>query len=397
MKDVVVIANFCRDFSKDDNGRFVYLCNELSKEHNVEIITSDFSHIQKEHRKPLQVEWPFKITFLHEPGYKKNISVKRFFSHFAWGGSVKNYLNNRKKPDVIYCAFPSLTAAFYSARYCEKNKVKFIIDVQDLWPEAFKMAFDIPVISDILFMPFTWLADSIFKKADEVIAVSDAYINRVLSVNKKCSIGHTVYLGTDLKKYDRAALYTPLYKKTSGEVWVGYCGSLAASYDIPNLIHAIKMLSDKGVKGLKLFILGDGTHKKQFEDIANDLNVEAVFTGRLPYNQMCAQLNECDIVVNPIKRGSAASIINKHADYAASGLPVVNSQENLEYRNLVNQYYMGLNCKTGDSKDMAEKLEQLILDETKRVEMGKNARRCAEEKFDRRRTYSVIFSLLQKL
>ena len=41
MKDIVIIANFCRDFSETDNGRFMYLCKELSKEHNVEIITSD--------------------------------------------------------------------------------------------------------------------------------------------------------------------------------------------------------------------------------------------------------------------------------------------------------------------------------------------------------------------
>jgi hypothetical protein len=47
VKDIVIIANFCRDFSETDNGRFMYLCKELSKDNKVEIITSDFGHTSK--------------------------------------------------------------------------------------------------------------------------------------------------------------------------------------------------------------------------------------------------------------------------------------------------------------------------------------------------------------
>lgn len=63
---------------------------------------------------------------------------------------------------------------------------------------------------------------------------------------------------------------------------------------------------------------------------------------------MCALIDSCDIVVNPITGGAAASIINKHADYAACGHPVVNSQEANEYRKLVEEYDMGLNCENGE-------------------------------------------------
>ena len=162
MKDIVVVANFCRDFSENDNGRFLYICKQLAKEHNVEIITSDFSHIKKEHRGVIPVQWPFKVTFLHEAGYKKNVSVKRFFSHCVWGNAVKKYLKKRKKPDVIYCAVPSLTGPLAVAKYCEKYGIKFIVDVQDLWPEAFKMIFKVPVISDVIFAPFSVLSNGIY-------------------------------------------------------------------------------------------------------------------------------------------------------------------------------------------------------------------------------------------
>lgn len=394
MKDIVIVANFCRDFSESDNGRFMYLCKELSKDHNVEIITSDFSHSAKKHKEIHTFEWPFKITFLHEPGYRKNISVKRFLSHKAWGKNVDRYLKSRHKPDVIYCAVPSLTAALKSAKYCERNNVRFIIDIQDLWPEAFKMAVDIPVVSDIAFMPFSLIADWIYKRADEIIAVSDTYVKRALKVNSKCDSGHTVFLGTRLEIYDQGATKEPFVKKTNNEIWIGYCGSLSASYDIPNLIRAVKILREKNINNIRLMIMGDGSSKKYFESIAEEMRIPCTFTGRLIYDQMCATLQQCDIVVNPIKHGSAASIINKHGDYAASGLPVVNSQESKEYRELIERYNMGLNCKNENAEDMAAKLETLIFDNNLRIEMGQNARRCAEEKFDRKNSYVEIMDCI---
>ena len=111
---------------------------------------------------------------------------------------------------------------------------------------------------------------------------------------------------------------------------------------------------------------------------------------RVPYDEMCALIDSCDIVVNPITGGAAASIINKHADYAACGHPVVNSQEANEYRKLVEEYDMGLNCENGDAIDLATKLEALIEDKDLRCRMGMNARKCAEEKFNRKKTYVKI-------
>lgn len=395
MKDIVIIANFCRNFSETDNGRFMYLCKELSKENKVEIITSDFGHSTKKHKAPLVHNWPFTITFLHEPGYKKNISIQRFISHNAWGKEVKKYLEQRKRPDVVYCAVPSLTAPLEAAKYCERNGIHFIIDIQDLWPEAFQMVFKIPVVSDLVFAPFKHRANEIYKRADAVCGVSHKYVDRALLVNQKCKSGHVVFLGTSLETFENnAKTAKPKIRKEESEIWLGYCGSLAASYDIPCVIQALKILKDKGVKTPKFIVMGDGAKRAEFENDAKVAGVDAVFLGSLPYEQMCAQLVECDIVVNPITKGSAASIINKHGDYASAGLPVINTQESQEYRDLVEEYNMGFNCKNGDADDVADKLLILAENEELRREMGRNAHRCAEEKFDRGRSYKELLFII---
>lgn len=66
------------------------------------------------------------------------------------GQNVEIYLNKRKAPDLIYVAVPSLDVAEVCAAYCERNNVKFVVDIQDLWPEAFRLVFNIPVVSSMI-------------------------------------------------------------------------------------------------------------------------------------------------------------------------------------------------------------------------------------------------------
>jgi len=390
---IVIIANFTGDYSATDNGRFLYIAKELSRESDVEIVTSNFLHSKKAHRDNMATELPFKVTFLKEPGYKKNVCLKRFYSHYVWGKNVEKYLKKIDKPDVVYCAVPSLTVALKAAEFCKKNSIRFIIDVQDLWPEAFQMVFNIPVVSNIIFAPFRYIANKIYSAADAVVAVSKTYLQRALSVNKKCKDGICVFLGTDLKDFDKNVANNPV-SKPEGEIWLGYCGTLGSSYDLTTVFDALALLRDRGENVPKFIILGDGPRRSEFEQYAKSKELAVEFTGRLSYDRMCGLLCACDMVVNPITRGAAQSIINKHADYAASGLPVLNTQECEEYRELVDEYKMGFNCVNSSAFELADNMRILLQDVHLRKEMGINARKCANDKFNRMNRYEEIINII---
>lgn len=391
--DIVIISHFCEDFSKMDNDRFLYIAKKLCKKHDVEIITSDFRHTTKRHRNKSKTILPFKITFLHEPGYTKNVCLKRFISHRVWGRRVEQYIRTRKKPDVVYCAVPSLTGPNLVAKYCERNNIRFVIDVQDIWPEAFQMVVNVPVVSQIAFAPFKILANGIYKRADAICAVSDTYCRRAVRVNRKVKTTTTVFLGTELASFDRYAAENPILEKKNEEIWIAYCGTLGSSYDLICVIDAFCILGDSR---LRLIVMGDGPKKEEFETYAKVKNVQVEFVGRLQYNVMCSLLSSCDITVNPIVHMAAQSIINKHADYAASGKPVVSTQEAKEYKNLIDEYHMGFNCRNNDGYDLAENIKTLIDHKEMRKRMGMNARRCAEEKFDRKVTYKLLENIILK-
>ncbi len=390
--DILILAQYCGSFSPADNDRFFDLARLLAKEHEVEIVTSSFRHEVKRQRNREELpEGGVKITAPFEPGYPRNVCLGRFKSDYIWGRNVLRYLKQRKKPDVVYCAVPSLAGPLKAAKFCERNGIRFIVDVQDLWPEAFRMALDIPGISGLLFAPFMRMADGIYRRADAVCGVSEEYCDRALRVNRKGAKGTAVYLGTALEVFDRSAEEFAA-EKPAGETWLGYVGTLGTSYDLPVVFEALRKID---YPGLKFIVMGDGPLADDFKKQAEGL--PAVFTGRIPYDRMCGILKQCDIVVNPIVGSSVATIINKHGDYAAAGKPVLNTQAGQEYRRLVEEYRMGFNCRNHDPADLAEKLEILLKDPGLRAEMGRNARRCAEEKFDRAKSYGRLQEvILQK-
>ena len=394
-KRIAIVANFCDYGQEKTNNRFNYLAKLLVDSGcEVELITSTFSHRGKQQRKEVDGETTYKSTLIFEPSYQKNVSLKRFRNHKIWGKGLKKYLNSIECPDLVYCAVPSLAGPREAAKYCKKNDIPFIVDIQDLWPEAFKLVFKIPVVSDIIFAPMTRSANYTYKQADKVIAVSDTYKNRGLKVNKKDKDGLCVFLGTDLTTFDeKAASHT--IEKPKDELWIGYAGTLGHSYNIEIVIDALNKIADRLTQKVVFKVFGDGPYLERFKEYAKDCKVQVDFLGRLEYSLMTAYLTHCDIAVNPISKGAAQSIINKHGDYAAAGLPVVSTQESKEYRSLVEVYNFGINCGVESIDEVGAALFDLISNQEKREAMGKNARKLAEEKFDRKNSYLKILEVIE--
>ena len=393
--DVLIIAHFITEFVKDGTSRFVYIAEQLSQSHDVEIVTSQFDHISKKQRSKQEYDVKTKVTLLKEPTYLKNVCLKRFISHNYFGRQVKKYLEARKKPDVIYCAVPSLDCAYYAAKYAQKNKIKFIIDVQDLWPEAFKMVFNIPVLSDVVFSPMKHKADYIYSCADVIVGVSEMYCHRAKTVSKKNAECISVFLGTKLDYFDKYAEENKVLRDDDNFI-VGYCGTLGHSYDIKCVIDALALLKNKGYTNISFWLMGDGPLKNEFEKYAAENNIDAVFYGRVPYPKMCGLLVSCDVCVNPIIGSSEASIINKHGDYAASGLPVINTQKSAEYRNLIDTYKCGMNCDSFDFNQLADAVLYLMNCKEVYNTMGNGARKVAKELFDRTYSYTRIYKKKKK-
>jgi len=360
-------------------------------DYEVECITTGFQHFKKAPRDKeliLSQNYPFDITFIDAPAYKKNVDIRRVYSNKVAAGRLKKYLKQHiNEYDAVYVAIPANNIAAMVTTLCKKNDTPVVVDIEDLWPEAMSMVIKSKVLRKLLLWPFTRDAEIAYKNADGIIGTSEDYTERAFKKRPKDIPAKTVYVGCNLEDFDAGvAKYGPEIVKPEGEFWVTYAGSISTSYDIKTLIDAGYELRDKNVH---VQILGTGSLKDELEEYSKDMeNIH--FWGFTPYPKMAAALAKSDVVVNSFIKGAPQSIVNKVGDYLASGKPMINTLENPVFCRLIEENQVGVNVEPGNVEVLKAAIENYL---TGDGGQGKNARRLAESEFDRWKTYFRIIGL----
>jgi glycosyltransferase involved in cell wall biosynthesis len=403
MKNIAVITMGVRLNNEQGYTRFRFICEFLTKKgYNVDLITTTFQHWEKKQRDTTAIkadDYPFGIKFIYEPGYKKNIDPKRVISHKTAAKNLKKLLENEGDYDLIYAEIPPNDVALVAAEYAKKKGIPFVADVNDLWPEAMRMVLDVPVISSVIFHPLIRDAERVYSLVSGVIGTSDEYRDRPFLNNKREVLKDTVYVGNDIVAFDKGASEKiDSLVKGEGEGWIAYAGTIGTSYDIKTLVLAGEELLKRGKDNLKIKILGGGPTAKELEVLAKERNISNVtFVGYAPYNEMAAYLVKSDIVINSFVKKAPQSIVTKIGDYLAAGKAMINTCSSPEFRNKVTNDGFGVNIEAEDVMILADAIENLWENEAERLLMGENARRIAEEQFDRPKSYEKIVTMIEAL
>lgn len=403
MKKIAVISMGVKLDNEKGYSRFRYIGDFLSDAgYQVDLITTTFQHWEKAQRNLDEIKkenYKFNLKFIYEPGYKKNIDLRRIRSHRIAAKNLRKLLEKEGDYDLIYCEIPPNDVALAAAEYAKSKDIPFVPDVNDLWPEAMRMVLDIPVVSDILFYPLLRDAEKVYSLVSGIIGTSDEYRDRPLKKQKLNVPKKTVYVGNEISEFDAGvAEYAPQISKDAEEFWVSYAGTIGTSYDIKTMVLAGKELLNRGKSQIKIKILGGGPLKEELETLAKEqkcTNVE--FVGYAPYPKMAAYLAKSDILVNSFVKKAPQSIVTKIGDYLAAGKPMINTCMSPEFRNKVEHDGFGINIMPEDVNVLADAIEKLYEDEEGRTEMGKRARTIAEEQFDRPQSYKKIIELIEEL
>ena len=403
MKKIAVITMGVRLDGEKGYTRFRYLCDFLTEAgYQVDLITTTFQHWEKSQRdmeKIKKEDYQFGLKIIYEPGYKKNVDLKRIRSHKIAAKNLTALLEKEGDYDLLYAEIPPNDVALAAAEYAKRRGIPFVADVNDLWPEAMRMVLDIPVISSILFHPLQRDAEKVYSLVSGVIGTSDEYRDRPFQNQKREVPKATVYVGNEISEFDKGAEENDaLVAKTEHEFWVSYAGTIGTSYDIRTMVLAAEELAGRGRQNIRIKILGGGPMKDELEALARERQIYNVeFVGYAPYDKMAAYLKKSDILVNSFVRKAPQSIVTKIGDYLAAGRAMINTCMSPEFRRKVEADGFGVNIEPEDVKILADAIEDLYENEEKRLEMGKKARKIAEEQFDRPKSYRKIEELIRKL
>lgn len=330
-------------------NRFSYLAkNFAARGHQTTFVTSAFSHYEKSFRElGSQPEYEnLEVVLIDEPGYRAHVGLKRVLSIRAFRKNFEARFPSFDGYDIVYSAYPTIGHNIYISNTINKNKTKFVVDVQDVWPESFSSVF--PMLKNVSpqLLPFSRSANNVYSSADALIAVSQTYLERAAMVNRAAP-GLTAYLGSEFDMMDNVPV-------KNGPTKLVYIGTLSYSYDIDTVIGAVHELSSSG-HNVEFNIFGDGPDLKRLQGLPH---VGTRFHGMVAYKTLEPKLREQHIAVNAIKGHARQSITNKLCDYFFLGCPILNTQKDTEVTRLVSEV-VHRNYHAGDVASAKEAIEAM--------------------------------------
>lgn len=385
MKTVLILAPYCSLPGEPRFNRFLFLAYKLSDAgFKVTLVTSRFRHSDKCFRE-LNLfsdsnKREFDIVMLEELGYSKNLSFARYLSIISFARNFKKWFLANNDFDIVYSAFPSVeTNVFLSKlRTLGSSGFKYIVDIQDIWPDSITSAIPILRYWPQWLLPFSKKANFVYRSADALLAVSQTYLDRALSVASP-QFCDKVYIGSDFNVIQQVKAH----QFGNENIRIFYLGAIGNSYDLDTAIKGVKNLASNGYK-VELHIFGSGPDVARLQKIAGS---ETIFHGYLPYRDMFAFAKGCHIALNPIRQHAAQSVTNKLSDYLSLGCPILNSQCNDEVKVLLSGR-LHANYTAGNVESIQSAIKKLLGDE--RLLQGW----APDERFNRDVGYNDIVELL---
>ncbi len=172
-----------------------------------------------------------------------------------------------------------------------------------------------------------------------------------------------------------------------------YIGILKLWTPLPSIIEAVK-----GMDNTLLLIGGDGPHKKEIlEMIKGSKNIK--YLGWVKKKDIPLYTAISDVIIlpsDPHKEYTRVAVANKLMEALAAGKPII-AGKNTAGENIVKECDAGLICMFGDVECLREKIKYLMQNPEEVEKFGKNARKCAEKKYNWEVMRARLLKLYSKL
>lgn len=378
------------------------------KNYNVIWWTSLFNHFTKKFEFQEEVDLKpnnnLTIKCIKGSGYKKNISLARYYDHYLIQKKFRKKIKGAIKPDIIICSYPTLGLCEEALEFSLKNKVPIILDYRDLWPEVFydlfpeKMRF----LAKIIFSPLNLRLKKVLKNVTGIVGITEKIMNTGIekAQRKKNPFDSFFYLGYEKLIFNHSTLnkYTNKWRsygisKNDGFLKICFFGTLGHQMDFDTLINVLNNLSKKSVK---LIICGSGDKEDYLKDLSRNSNI--IFPGYMSAQELKSLMIVSDLGVCPHipKQMYLDTIPGKAIEYMSEGLPIITTLGNGELGKLIEQKNFGYSYKAFET----ESLTHLILDILKNKNLLANKRdeiiRFYAQTFDKSVVYKNYSNHIEK-
>lgn len=264
----------------------------------------------------------FKHVLTNSFTCPKSSLLGRFRESYSFGIHCSKYIKqNSKNINLIYANTWPLLAQYYTVKAAKKYNIPIIIHVQDVYPESF--ANKVPVLSSLLNYLLLPIDKYVLRNATRIISISDKMKTYLVSTRKiakdKVAVVHN---WQDEELFSQPSIQN-LLSDTNGikTFTFMYLGNIGPVAGVDLLIEAFKKTE---IENCRLVIAGSGSMKKVLEKTVKEKTYSNIEFWSVPDGKVPEVQSHADILILPIKKGSAASSVpSKLPAYMFSAKPII--------------------------------------------------------------------------
>ncbi|RYZ25591.1 MAG: glycosyltransferase WbuB, partial [Sphingobacteriales bacterium] len=322
--------------------------------HKVTVITShNQPHYKVKNIEGIEVHY---LPVVYENHFGKTKRVLAFLK-FMWYGF--NLALDLPRKDLVFATSTPLTVGVTAIALKWIEKIPFVFEVRDLWPEApIQLGY---IRTPVLRQALRWLEKLIYKQAQHVIALSPGIAAGVKKAAPRAPLSMLPNMA-DCDFYqpaEKPEFYKDLPVKEN--FVLSYTGALGRANRVSFLLDVAEACLKDQLKNVLILIAGSGAEEENLRRDAAERNLSNLhFLGSLDHFEVREVLNASDATYTsfdtlPILQTNSP---NKFFDSLAAGkICLVNTRGWL--RELVEEHRCGLYCDPEDPASVVEAIKLL--------------------------------------
>lgn len=236
--------------------------------------------------------------------------------------------------DAVFCFNTSPVLMCWPAiKYAKKHKIPFTNYVLDLWPENLYSV--LPVKNRFMRWVAQTVSDSLYKRADRLIAMSEPLQKRLIARTGKPEKDVAVISQYCEDFYAVPCLDPDLQARFAGRFNLVFTGTMTPAQSLDMVLRAVLDARTAGAENLHLLLVGDGMSREALQALAEELHAgDAVtFYGSVPAEKVPSFTTLADALLISLSDSPdlGLTVPGKLASYMAAGKPVIASMNGAGY------------------------------------------------------------------
>jgi len=320
------------------------------------------------------------------------------YSSFCLSAALQGF--GMARPHVVVATSPQLLvglAGWWIARW---QRVPFVFEVRDLWPESL-VAVGVGSDQSLLHRTLGGVAGFLYREAQRIVVVTPAFEEHLVRHWHVPSSKITIVengVETDLFSPSNTSARIRHELDAEGKFLVCYAGTMGLAHGLETLVEAAARLQSSHPE-VVFVLVGEGAEKERIRELAASRALHNIrFVGQQPRETVPWYINASDVCLVPLKKTELFRTVlpTKMLEFMSCARAVIVGVEG-EARKLVEAAKAGIVIEPENATALADAIEKLAKDPVQREALGRNGRNYILEHYSRKQTAVGYASALQEL